>query len=162
MKIISVLFPIIILAALALFIAGIVIAIKTLVREANAQEHVHAAHGYAGFWKRVLAALIDSVIVFLGTMVLYLAVGRIATLAAWFYYILMESSQYQATLGKMIVGIKVTDIHGNRISMARSTGRYFAKILSGMSFLAGYVMVAFTRRKQGLHDMLADVLVVNK
>ncbi len=79
--------------------------------------------------------------------------------ASWLYEALMESSSYQATLGKMIFGMKVTDLYGNRISFGRATGRHFAKWLSGMILCIGYIMVGFTERKQGLHDMLAGTLV---
>ena len=78
---------------------------------------------------------------------------------SWLYEAFMLSSQYQATLGKMIFGMKVTDLYGNRISFARATGRHFAKWLSGMILGIGYIMVGFTERKQGLHDMLAGTLV---
>jgi len=77
----------------------------------------------------------------------------------WLYEAFMQSSQYQATLGKMIFGMKVTDLYGNRISFARATGRHFAKWLSAMLFCVGFIMVGFTERKQGLHDMLAGTLV---
>ena len=86
-----------------------------------------------------------------------LAVLTIA--ASWLYEALMESSSYQATLGKMIFGMKVTDLYGNRISFARATGRHFAKILSGMILCIGFIMVGFTERKQGLHDLIAGTLV---
>jgi uncharacterized RDD family membrane protein YckC len=79
--------------------------------------------------------------------------------ASWLYEALMLSSSYQATLGKMIFGMKVTDLYGNRISFARATGRHFAKWLSGMILCIGYIMAGFTERKQGLHDMLAGTLV---
>jgi uncharacterized RDD family membrane protein YckC len=59
----------------------------------------------------------------------------------------------------MIFGLKVTDLYGNRISFERATGRHFAKILSAMILCIGYLMVAFTERKQGLHDLLAGTLV---
>jgi uncharacterized RDD family membrane protein YckC len=59
----------------------------------------------------------------------------------------------------MIFGMKVTDLHGNRISFARATGRHFAKILSTMILFIGFIMVGFTERKQGLHDILAGTLV---
>jgi uncharacterized RDD family membrane protein YckC len=75
------------------------------------------------------------------------------------YEAFMESSSYQATLGKMIFGMKVTDLNGNRISFERATGRHFAKWLSAMILGIGYLMVAFTERKQGLHDLLAGTLV---
>jgi uncharacterized RDD family membrane protein YckC len=78
---------------------------------------------------------------------------------SWLYEAFMESSSYQATLGKMIFGMKVTDLNGNRISFERATGRHFAKWLSAMILFIGYIMVGFTERKQGLHDLLAGTLV---
>jgi uncharacterized RDD family membrane protein YckC len=84
------------------------------------------------------------------------------TVGGWLYYALMESSRFQGTLGKMAVQIKVTDLEGNRISFGRATGRYFGKIVSGLTLLVGYIMVAFTRQKQGLHDIMAGCLVVRK
>jgi len=78
---------------------------------------------------------------------------------SWLYEAFMESSSYQATLGKMIFGMKVTDLHGNRISFARATGRHFARWLSALILFIGYIMVGFTERKQGLHDLLAGTLV---
>jgi uncharacterized RDD family membrane protein YckC len=74
----------------------------------------------------------------------------------------MESSGSQGTLGKMAVGIKVTDLYGNRIGFGKATGRFFGKIISFFILLVGYLMVAFTQKKQGLHDMMAGCLVVNK
>lgn len=78
----------------------------------------------------------------------------------WLYFALMESSKKQATLGKMALGIKVTDLQGNRISFGRATGRYFGKILSGLILNIGYIMAAFTEKKQALHDMMANCLVI--
>lgn len=74
----------------------------------------------------------------------------------------MESSAKQATLGKMAVGIVVTDMNGGRISFGNATGRFFGKILSGLIIYVGFIMVAFTDKKQGLHDMMAGTLVVQK
>jgi uncharacterized RDD family membrane protein YckC len=74
----------------------------------------------------------------------------------------MESSSKQATLGKLALGIVVTDLNGNRISFGRATGRYFGKIVSGMIFAIGYIMAGFTEKKQALHDMIASCLVVLK
>jgi len=89
--------------------------------------------------------------------------GGLAGFAVWWlYYALMESSGRQATLGKMALGIKVVDRQGGRISFARATGRYFAKILSGLILMIGYLMAGFTSRKQALHDMVAGCLVVNR
>ena len=83
-----------------------------------------------------------------------------ALVGSWLYEALMESSSHQATLGKMIFGMKVTDLNGNRISFARATGRHFAKWLSTMILFIGYIMVGLTDRKQGLHDILAGTLVL--
>ena len=78
-------------------------------------------------------------------------------MASWLYWALMESSAWQATLGKKLFGLKVTDLQGRRISFARASGRYFGKIV-----FVGFIMVAFTEKKQALHDMIAGCLVVKK
>jgi uncharacterized RDD family membrane protein YckC len=83
-------------------------------------------------------------------------------IVGWLYYALMESSVNQATLGKMALGIKVTDLEGNRISFGKATGRYFGKIVSGMILYIGFIMAGFTEKKQALHDIMASCLVVNK
>jgi uncharacterized RDD family membrane protein YckC len=80
----------------------------------------------------------------------------------WLYFALMESSKFQGTVGKIALGIIVTDLEGNRISFARATGRYFGKILSSMIFMIGYILAGFTQKKQALHDMLAGTLVWKK
>lgn len=80
----------------------------------------------------------------------------------WLYYAIMESSTPQGTLGKMAVGIKVTDMQGNRITFARATGRFFGKIISKMILYVGFIMAGFTEKKQALHDIMADCLVVRK
>jgi uncharacterized RDD family membrane protein YckC len=141
--------------------------------------------GYGGFWIRVLATIIDAIIVrvvvlpvgavfggmsllpglaggmpHLGMMLFGAGVTLVLVLVGqWLYEAFLESSSYQATLGKMIFGMKVTDLNGDRISFARATGRHFAKIVSGMILCIGFIMVGFTERKQGLHDLLAATLV---
>lgn len=80
----------------------------------------------------------------------------------WLYSAIMEASMKQATLGKMAVGIIVTDMSGGRISFGRATGRHFAKILSLLLLCIGYAMAGFTQQKQALHDILAQCLVVNR
>ena len=150
-----------------------------------------AGVGYGGFWIRVVAAIIDAVIVripvhivgaifglsgfalgglgalggmghgaALPLMIFGGGVLALLTIAgSWLYEALMLSSPYQATLGKMIFGMKVTDLNCNRISFARATGRHFAKWLSAMILCIGFIMVGLTERKQGLHDMIAGTLV---
>lgn len=78
----------------------------------------------------------------------------------WLYFALQESSRTQATLGKLVVGLYVTDEDGRRINFARATGRHFGKYVSGVLLAIGFLMAGFTARKQGLHDMLAKTLVL--
>jgi len=135
---------------------------------------------YAGFWKRCVACLIDSILLGLGGMaigavfgIVYGAVtgsasgveffaNIIGVIIGWLYYALCESSTAQATPGKMALGIKVTDLAGRRISFGSASGRHFGKIISGLCLGIGYLSVAFSERKQGWHDMWANCLVVNK
>lgn len=88
--------------------------------------------------------------------------GLVKIVLGWLYYSIMESTKHQATLGKMALGMKVTDLQGNRINFGRATGRHFAKIISALIFCIGFLMIAFTKHKQGLHDIIAGTLVINK
>ena len=134
---------------------------------------------YSGFWRRVAASLIDSVILsvvgFILGMVLGLAMvsggtddtevveltgNVVGIFLGWLYYALMESSSKQATIGKMVMGIKVTDLEGNQISFARASGRHFGKIISSLILAIGYLMMLWTEKKQTLHDKMAGCLVV--
>jgi len=131
---------------------------------------------YAGFWKRFAAFIIDWFInLAIGFVIWFLVVfiygsGIIGVvfgvilgyLAYWIYYAAMESSPKQATVGKMALGIIVTDLSGYRIPFGQASGRFFGKIISGLILGIGYFMVAFTSKKQGLHDIMAGCLVVNK
>jgi uncharacterized RDD family membrane protein YckC len=84
-------------------------------------------------------------------------------LFTWLYHALMESSEWQATLGKKALGLVVTDMAGQRVSFGRSTGRHFAKIITNMvpAFI-GYIMAGFTEKRQALHDMMAGCLVLRR
>ena len=141
---------------------------------------------YGGFWIRFVAALIDAILVevviipvgFVMGLVLGLAghsvdmplagvrlVGLIVgvafgLVASWIYEAGLESSSRQATVGKMILQLRVTDDHGQRISFARASGRHFGKYVSGFTLMIGYIMAGFTARKQALHDMMAGTVVV--
>jgi uncharacterized RDD family membrane protein YckC len=87
----------------------------------------------------------------------------IVLVVSWLYYALSESSSWQATPGKKILNLKVTDLTGQPITFARASGRYFAKIITGMiPFAIGYIMAGFTEKKQAIHDMIASCLVLRK
>ncbi len=86
----------------------------------------------------------------------------IMIIVVWLYAALMESSARQATVGKMMIGVVVTDTDGNRLSFGRASARYFAKFVSGITLMIGFIMAAFTKRKQALHDIMAGTLVIRK
>jgi len=138
---------------------------------------------YGGFWRRFVAAVIDSIVIAIPNWVIMavfmggtaVAIGEdnpFAMLAAMstsmtitfvlntLYYSLMESSSWQATLGKRAMDLKVTDEQGQRISLGRALGRTLSKYLSSLILLIGYIMAAFSSRKQALHDKIASTLVV--
>ncbi len=129
---------------------------------------------YSGFWRRFVAYFIDAILLSVIFWLLALVLGGIGgdggVLVAYIlgaigwlgYYAAMESSSNQATVGKMALGIKVTDLEGNRISFGRALGRNLAKIISALIFYIGFIMAAFTAKKQALHDMIANTLVVKK
>lgn len=142
---------------------------------------------YAGFWRRLGAYVIDN---FILTVAFYVLVFAVALLVAgvspwnpeapdaayWFilglvplyyvgaalYYGLQESSRHQATVGKRALGIKVTDLHGRRLTRGRAFGRWFAAALSYLTVYIGFIMAAFTGHKQALHDLVAETLVVDR
>jgi uncharacterized RDD family membrane protein YckC len=152
---------------------------------------------YAGFWLRVVAYIIDSIVLGVIFGVLFLigiaivGVGSLHTMvrgmdsgdaeppvafilmlifvsflgliASWLYHAYLESSPNQGTLGKMALGLIVTDLQGRRISFGHATGRFFAKIITSLIPLGiGYMMAGFTEKKQALHDMIAATLVLRK
>lgn len=96
--------------------------------------------------------------------VLMIAMFVFASLAGgWIYYAWFESSQYQATPGKLALGLFVTDMQARRITFARASGRFFAKIITGLiPLFIGYIMAGFTAKKQALHDMIASCLVLRR
>ena len=136
---------------------------------ASASIAAYAEHPYGGFWIRVLAWLIDVIIVGLiipitfaaGTGTHFIGFG-VTFFGGWLYEALLTSSSLQATLGKLALGLRVTDLQGQGIDFGRATARHFAKYLSTLILGIGYLMVAFTERKQGLHDMIAGTLVQKK
>lgn len=125
---------------------------------------------YGGFWIRFLAYLVDSLIVtvgFVGIMLLLGAMGLelagaeiIFLVLSILYWALMQSSPRQATIGKELCGLKVGGPNGERLSVPRALGREAAKIISSLTLLIGFIIAAFTRNKQALHDFVASTYVV--
>jgi uncharacterized RDD family membrane protein YckC len=126
---------------------------------------------YAGFWIRFAAVFIDGIIFSVFFYGLLFALGgfmdptaimvsyAFALFGGIAYFVGMEASSKQATLGKMAVGIKVGDEFGNRISVGKALGRYFSKIISGLILYIGYMMAGWDAKKQALHDKIAGTYV---
>ena len=93
---------------------------------------------------------------------LFSTVSLIGWVVNIIYFSLMESSKYQATIGKLALSLKVTDLNGAPLDFTKALVRNLCKIISGMILLIGYIMAGFTEKKQGLHDIIANTLVVKK
>ena len=144
---------------------------------------VSACKSYVSFWIRVDAFLTDFVtlyvIMLVSTLILIHCLAYLTSvtlnemamivfaflllyglIGVWLYFSLFESSRKQATPGKLLLSIKVVGPNGSRMSFGRATGRYFSNFLSGLIIGVGYFMMGFTRKKQALHDMIADCFVI--
>jgi len=147
-----------------------------------------ASTQYGGFGARLGAFVIDIIIINMAGTVVVLPVsillalilpglgadGELAEIAggiaggligiavSWLYEAAMLSSSRQATLGKQALGLMVIDLNGRRLSFGRATGRNFARYVSALTLLIGYLIQPFTAKRQTLHDMLAGTLVVKR
>ena len=147
---------------------------------------VTPAVSYAGFWVRAAAAVLDVFVLVLlwfatdavirisagvpispiwkessgATIGLNCAENLVEVVVWWLYVALSESSAAQATPGKRALGLRVTDTAGRRLSFGRASSRNFGKILSCLILFIGFVMAGFTRRRQALHDLMAETVVL--
>ena len=136
-------------------------------------------HSFGGFWIRFAAYFVDVVVMLIPTLLIaFLLRSTLPTdnesqesfvrliddfinlMTWWVYTSAFLSSSWQATPGKRICGLKVIDYNGGRISFGQATGRYFAGLLNIFTIFVGYLMIAWTERRQGLHDLIAGTLVV--
>lgn len=139
--------------------------VKSLYEDENT---VSRSYEYGGFWIRFVAALIDALLLMVVSGVLLLLFKNadvlrsiISILINAFYYVYMESSVQQATIGKQLMNLKVTDEQYQRITVDRAIIRYVCKIPSALIFFIGFIMAAFDSKKQALHDKLAKTYVIN-
>jgi len=150
---------------------------------------------YAGFWWRALAFVIDSVSFFFVVTIVVLmpmlkhagipldnpwvltdfrnrqvvAINLAIFMAMWLFWSAMESSAWQATPGKRMLGIYVTDLAGKRITFARACGRFFAghgisfiPLVGTIYYFSDCLMAGITVRKQAAHDAIAGCLVLRR
>ncbi len=133
---------------------------------------------FAGFWRRFAATLVDGTILWFPPSILRVALGMplldtsgsssdeelfitlLTLVLCWFYAALLESSARQATLGQQLLGIRVMDVEGRRITFGRATGRYFGQLLSAVLCGVGYLFNLWTSRRQTLHDLVSGCVLV--
>jgi len=119
---------------------------------------------FGGFGMMLHRAPVDAGAAFIAPMFLMFFLGMLFfVLLQWLYFAGLESSERQATIGKSVMSLRVTNLEGKRLSFGHAAGRFFAKIVSGMVPLAiGYIMAALTEKKQALHDLIAGTLVLKR
>ncbi len=130
---------------------------------------------YVGFWERLLALIIDESILIISCLVIYFALSSGQTykndvlflfilaciLVQWLYFAYFESSEMQATIGKQILKIKVTNIYGYRISFEKASSRLLGKIISSVFLFIGFFAVFFDNKKQAWHDKMTNTIVIS-
>lgn len=120
-------------------------------------------HLYAGFWRRFTAMVIDTLLLLLPTVLVEWGLPFIGSLVVTFFYFpIFESSFAQTTPGKYVMGLRVTNEHGGRLSFTRAVVRFLAKYVSALALFLGYLIQVFTPRRQALHDMLAGAVVIRQ
>lgn len=115
---------------------------------------------YAGFWRRFAAMLIDALILLLPSLAIGWFTPYASVIIALLYFPVFESSVAQATPGKYVMGLKVLNENGMTLSFGRAVGRYLMKYVSTFLLLFGYLMQVFTVKRQTLHDMVVQAVVV--
>lgn len=139
---------------------------------ASKEKSISGTEKYASFIQRLSAYIIDYIAVLLFFIIVFVILNAIGfrisedeanmlvPIFLLLYYSFMESSTKQATFGKQLLRIKVVDMSYQKISFLRAVGRHFGKIISMLILFIGIIIIFFTRRKQGLHDLMVSTLVV--
>jgi uncharacterized RDD family membrane protein YckC len=127
---------------------------------------VQAGVEYAGFWIRLVSAIIDGVILFVVNLIVQFIVGGgvagfiVGILIGIAYSVGFWVGNNGQTPGKMAVGIRVQMENGEPIDIGPAVLRYIGYYVSGLILLIGFIMIAFTPKKQGLHDYIAKTVVI--
>ena len=119
---------------------------------------------YAGFWIRFVAWLIDGIILIIPNIIIGLVVESPASILLQFtigiVYTIGFWTAEGATPGKMAIGLRITTVEGEPIDFGKAVLRYIGYFVSGITLGIGYLMIAFTRDKRGLHDLIAGTVVI--
>lgn len=117
---------------------------------------------YAGFWIRVLADILDTLVLLIPAVILDFIIPLAGSLGLWIVYKgLLLANWNGQTLGKRACGIRVVSDNLTPCSTGQAFGRTFAEIVSALVFCIGYIMAGFDGRKQALHDKMAGTLHVH-
>jgi uncharacterized RDD family membrane protein YckC len=120
-----------------------------------------AIMNYAGFWKRFMAMMLDFAILILPMFALNVAIPYAGSvILAVLYYPIFESSPLQATPGKYWMGLKVLSENGQTLTFPRALARFFLKYVSSVLLMMGYLIQLFTAKRQTLHDLISNAVVV--
>ena len=123
--------------------------------------------GYGRVTPRAVALFIDLLVIGFVTTVIGGALGfddhgALAWVVSWLYFATQESSGWMATLGKRAMGLAVQGVDGRQLSFSRASIRWLGRLASGLLLGLGYVLAAFTDKRQALHDLLAGTVVVQR
>lgn len=122
---------------------------------------LYLTQSYSSISRRFAALIIDGLIMIIPGAILASTLPIIGGAIVWFFYApILEASVLRATIGKHLMGIQVTDLQGHRLSLQASTVRNVLKLVSGAVLLIGFIFALFTKRKQALHDIVAETIVV--
>ena len=122
---------------------------------------------YVSIWKRFWAFIIDLLVfaalcIVLAQLLDEFTLSLVLLVIIWLYYALLESSPWQASLGKRLMGLKVVDRRGKRLSFAKATKRLLSRLVTNLTFYFGFFTAAFDKRKETLHDKMSKSVVIAK
>ena len=129
----------------------------------NSYKKISKKQIYAGFWQRFLAGIIDLIILIVIEIILIFIpiIGWILSLfVTWLYFAIQHSSTKQAKFGMRALDIKITDENHDKIGFWRATGNFYLTVISALIIFIGFLMIAFTSRKQGFHNLISRTLCI--
>ena len=153
---------------IAIFILGLAPPLLALILcliliKKNSYKKLSKKHIYAGFWQRLLAGIIDLIILIVIEIILIFIpiIGWILSLfVTWLYFAIQHSSTKQATFGMRALDIKITNENHGKIGFWRATGNFYLTVISALVVFIGFLMIAFTSKKQGFHNLISRTLCI--
>ena len=154
---------IIIIFAIALSLPLLALILSLLLIKKNPYKKLSNKQIYAGFWQRFMAGIIDIIILIVIEVILIFIpiIGWVLSFfVTWLYFAIQHSSTKQATFGMRALDIKITNEKHGKIGFWRASGNFYLTVFSSLILLIGFFMIAFTSRKQGLHNLISRTLCI--